>query len=71
MRYGLLPIVWSSTDRGNKLKAYTETYLTEEIKAEALTRDIPAFARFLEVVALYHGQVVNMTAVARDSEIGN
>ncbi len=69
LRYGLLPIVWSSADRGSKLKAYTETYLTEEIKAEALARDLPAFARFLEVAGLCHGQVVNMTAVARDSQI--
>jgi len=67
LRYGLLPIVWSSPDRGNKLKAYTETYLTEEIKAEALTRNLSAFARFLEVAALCHGQVVNMSAIARDS----
>ena len=65
--YGLLPIVWSSANRSNKLRAYTETYLTEEIKAEALVRNLPAFARFLEVAALYHGQVVNMSAVARDS----
>ena len=67
LQYGLLPIVWSSTNRSNKLRAYTETYLKEEIKAEALIRNIPAFARFLEVAALYHGQVVNMSAVARDS----
>ncbi|MCY4513335.1 MAG: ATP-binding protein [Bdellovibrionales bacterium] len=65
--YGLLPIVWSSTNRSSKLRAYTETYLTEEIKAEALVRNLPAFARFLEVAALYHGQVVNMSAIARDS----
>ena len=68
LRYGLLPIVWSSDNKNNKLRNYTETYLTEEIKAEALIRNIPAFARFLEVAALYHGQVVNMSAVARDSE---
>ena len=68
LHYGLLPIVWSSTNRSKKLRNYTEAYLTEEIKAEALVRNLPAFARFLEVAALYHGQVVNMSAVARDSE---
>ena len=68
LRYGLLPIVWFSSDRGDKLKDYTETYLKEEIKAEALVRNLPAFARFLEVAALYHEQVVNMSAVARDSQ---
>ena len=68
LHYGLLPIVWSSTNRSKKLRNYTEAYLTEEIKAETLVRNLPAFARFLEVAALYHGQVVNMSAVARDSE---
>ena len=69
LQYGLLPIVWSSTDRGDKLKDYTETYLKEEIKAEALVRDLPGFARFLEVAALYHGQIINMSAIARESQI--
>ena len=68
LRYGLLPIVWFSPDRSDKLKDYTETYLTEEIKAEALVRNLPAFVRFLEVAGLYHGQVVNKSSVARDSE---
>ena len=51
------------------MKAYTETYLTEEIKAEALVRNLPAFARFLEVASLYHGQIVNMTAAAKDTQV--
>ncbi len=69
LRYGLLPIVWSSPDRSDKLKDYTATYLTEEIKAEALARDLPAFARFLKVADLYHGQAVNMSTIARESQI--
>jgi len=68
LRYGLLPIVWFSPDRSDKLKDYTETYLKEEIKAEALVRDLPAFARFLEKAGLFHGQVLNKSNVARDSE---
>ena len=69
LRYGLLPIVWSSSDRGDKLKDYAEIYLKEEIKAEALVRNLPAFTRFLEVASLCHGQVVNMSAIARDAQI--
>ena len=30
------------------LRAYVGTYLKEEIAAEALTRSVPAFSRFLE-----------------------
>ncbi len=69
LRYGLIPIVWSAHDRGDKLKDYAETYLKEEIKAEALVRNLPSFARFLQVAGLYHGQVVNMSAIARESQI--
>ena len=52
-----------------RLKDYAETYLKEEIKAEALVRNLPSFARFLQVVELYHGQIVNMSAIARESQI--
>ncbi len=69
LRFGLLPIVYSSVDRAFALKAYTQVYLKEEIKAEALVRNLPAFARFLTVAGLYHGQIVNMSAIARESEI--
>ena len=69
LRYGLLPIVWSSTDRGDKLKDYAETYFTEEIKNEAIVRNLPSFARFLEIAGLYHGQTVNMSAIARETHI--
>ena len=42
-------------------------YLKEEIRAEALVRNLPRFLRFLPIAALLHGQVVNVPEVARDS----
>ncbi len=69
LQYGLLPIVWSSSNKRDTLKDYVETYLKEEIKAEALVRNLPGFARFLEVAGLYHGQAVNITNVARECGI--
>ena len=68
LKYGLIPVVWSSQDKESKLKTYTETYLKEEIKAEALVRNLPGFTRFLEVAGLYHGQAVNMSAIARECQ---
>ena len=68
LSYGLLPIVCFSSDRSDKLKDYTDTYLKEEIKAEALVRNLSAFARFLEIASLCHGQVLNKSNIARDSE---
>jgi predicted AAA+ superfamily ATPase len=41
--------------------------LKEEIQAEALVRNLPGFARFLPVAALFHGEVVNLAAIARDA----
>jgi predicted AAA+ superfamily ATPase len=41
-------------------------YLKEEIRAEALVRNLPAFTRFLPVAALFHGQVLSVAALARD-----
>ncbi len=49
--------------------AYVETYLTQEIRAEALLRSLESFARFLEVAALANGQVTNVTSLARDSAV--
>ena len=69
LQYGLLPVIWSSLDRDFSLKAYGQTYLKEEIKAEALVRNLPGFTRFLEVASLYHGQSVNMSSIARECQI--
>ena len=69
LRFGLLPVVWSAPNRPFALKAYTQMYLKEEIKEEALVRNLPGFARFLHIAGLYHGQSVNMSAIARESEI--
>ena len=69
LRYGLIPAVWSHHDKELALKVYTETYLKEEIKVEALVKDLPGFARFLQIAGLYHAQPVNMSAVARECQI--
>jgi predicted AAA+ superfamily ATPase len=51
------------------LRSYAETYLHQEIQAEALVRQIGPFARFLEVAARMNGQVVNVSGVARDAGV--
>lgn len=66
LRFGALPIVWSSRDRGERLLAYVATYLNEEIRAEATVRNVPAFARFLGVASVLHAQSINTANVARE-----
>lgn len=69
LRSGLLPIVWGSTSPEETLAAYAQLYLKEEIQAEALVRNLPGFARFLPVAALFHGQAVNVTNIAREAGV--
>lgn len=63
---GTIPLVWVSDDRRPVLESCVQFYLREEIRAEALVRNLPGFARFLPIAALYHGEVVNVSGIARD-----
>ena len=55
---GGLPHVYPSQYPAEELKSYVDLYLQQEIQAEALTRDLPAFALFLDTIALCSGQEV-------------
>jgi predicted AAA+ superfamily ATPase len=66
LEYGLVPLVIESKDIADTLKAYIGIYLTEEVKAEGLVRNIGDFARFLEVVSFSHGSILNISNVARE-----
>ena len=70
LQWGSMPLVWNSTDKRETLKAYVQMYLKEEIKAEGLVRNLPAFARFLPVAAVLHGQLINVSSAAREAEVG-
>ncbi len=65
---GLLPSIYFSDSPNDDLGAYVGNYLKEEIAAEALTRSVPAFSRFLEVAALSHGTMLNFSQVASDAQ---
>jgi predicted AAA+ superfamily ATPase len=69
LRYGSVPIIWRAPHKPDRLEAYAQLYLREEIQAEALVRNLPGFARFLPVAALFHGQVINVAGLARDAGV--
>jgi predicted AAA+ superfamily ATPase len=69
LQFGLLPIVWDSTAKVETLFAYAQLYLKEEIQAEALVRNLPGFARFLPLAALFHGRTVNVSNIAREAGV--
>lgn len=66
---GLLPRHYLADNAKKMLEAYIGDYLKEEIAAEALTRNVPAFARFLEVAAFSNGEVVNYNNIAQECGI--
>lgn len=67
LRSGSIPLVWQADDPRATLEAYVNLYVREEVRAEALVRNLPAFLRFLPVAALFHGQVINLSGLARDA----
>jgi predicted AAA+ superfamily ATPase len=66
---GLLPSIYLSDDPHADLQAYTGSYLQQEIVAEGVTRNVPAFSRFLKVAALCNATVVNFTNVSNDAQV--
>ena len=66
---GLLPRHYTSETPRELLQAYVGDYLKEEIAAEALSRNIPAFSRFLETAALSNGELVNYHNIARECAV--
>jgi len=66
---GLLPAIYFSDDPRADLQAYAGLYLQQEVLAEGLTRNLPAFSRFLKVAAFCNGTIVNFTNVANDAQV--
>jgi len=69
LRQGMLPLVWSSEDPAETLKAYNGLYLREEVQMEGLVRSVGSFARFLEALSFSHASVLNLSNVARECQV--
>ena len=71
LQYGGLPMVVLSDEPEEDLDAYVHTYLEQEIKAEALVKNLPAFSRFLQLSALTSGATLNFTSIASDAGVSS
>ncbi len=69
LNHGLLPRHYLVEDAEKLMAAYLGDYLKEEIAAEALARNIPAFARFLEAAAFSNGEILNYQNIATECGI--
>ena len=67
--HGSLPSIFFSDNPREDIKSYVGDYLREEIAAEAATRNLPAFARFLETAAITNGQILNYQKISNDAQV--
>jgi uncharacterized protein len=68
LQHGLIPNHYLA-DPGfitDYFQAYVDIYLTDEIRNEGLVRNLAGFARFLDVIGLSNGEMINASNIARD-----
>lgn len=71
---GSLPGIFltkKGSDRELDLQTYVETYLNEEVRAEALVRKMGEFAKFLELAGIESGRVLNSSRISEDLGISS
>lgn len=67
--YGALPAIVGQTGETRKaedLAAYSHLYLEEEIRMEAVVRQLPRFTKFLRLAALESGTAPNYSKIANE-----
>ncbi len=69
LHVGLMPSHYLATDPEMDLRGYVHDYLKEEVQAEALTRNLPAFSKFLRSAAITNGMLLNYSNAARESGV--
>jgi predicted AAA+ superfamily ATPase len=66
LSHGLLPVAYLNAQPRLFLKSYIQDYLIEEIQRESIVRNLAGFSRFLEAMALSHGEMTNFVNISRD-----
>lgn len=75
LRYGSLPRIYSLLKEKDEklvqdlLRSYVDTYLSEEVKSEALIRRLDSFQSFLEVAVSQFAEQINFSALAAESHV--
>lgn len=70
LQLGMLPLVLDAQDPAQTLQSYVGLYLKEEVQSEGLVRNIGDFARFLEVISFSHANLLNLSHLGREAQIG-
>jgi predicted AAA+ superfamily ATPase len=71
LTFGELPglAIAARAQRADLLRTYALVYLEEELRREALVKNWPAFARFLQLAAAESGQMINYAAISREAGV--
>lgn len=71
LNHGYLPRIFQSRNAPRLLDAYISDYLKEEVAAEGLVRNLPAFSGFLHAAALSDGELIKFSNIAADCGVSN
>lgn len=69
LRFGNMPAIFSEEDKEKYLESYIMTYIHQEVLQEGLTKNLPAFSRFLEAASFSQGSILNISRVAEECAI--
>lgn len=75
LKYGTLPQIYSLNIKSEldqvklMLRSYYTTYIKEEIQAEAITRNIGAFQRFVNVAAQFNANIIEYSNIAQGCSV--
>lgn len=71
LNYGMLPRHYLNENPYRRIEAYISNYLIEEIRAEALTRNLATFNRFMEIAAISCGEQLNFINIASECGVSS
>lgn len=69
LNQGLVPIHYRAINVKRSFMSYVNLYLKEEIQEEGLVRNLPGFARFLDLVGFSNAELLNYNRIATDCHI--
>lgn len=70
LQVGMLPGIYLGGEESlATLDTYVEVYLREEIRAEAMVRNLGDYARFMDMAAILSGQWLNYSKISSETEI--
>ncbi len=72
LSFGTLPRILSYSDDQDKkrfLRAYSQTYLKEEIQAEQIVRQMTSFRQFLDFAAQNNAQMISYSRISKQSGV--